>query len=284
MGGSRGTRCRAHGSIGGDGGESNSPSRTLCRRPLRACPMLCRRSCDPASAPSRRAQSRPLAGFASSYVTLPRGASPLDDASTARGDEAASTLTLRPKPRGREQAGGCQLLRFAACLTRPDGTSARVPRGSSPVETTHPQDDRVIACERLFGQAARFGRARDAALERGAASATALDVGHLALHVASRVALGDVAPAVVQLLAARERELDLGAPAAVVEVDAQRHERESLGARSTLRAGRSGPGAAAACGRAAARGCSGCRPARARHGRRRARPRPSRCARTRPGG
>jgi len=45
----------------------------------------------------------------------------------------------RLRRRGREQAGGCQLLRFAACLTRPDGTSARVLRGFGPVETTHPQ-------------------------------------------------------------------------------------------------------------------------------------------------
>ena len=89
-------------------------------------------------------QSRSLAGFAPGYATLTLSASPLDDASTARGDEAASTLTLRPKPRGRESAGDCQLLRFAACLTRPDGTSARVPRGSGPVETTHPQDEESI--------------------------------------------------------------------------------------------------------------------------------------------
>ena len=47
-------------------------------------------------------------------------------------------LTLPPKRRGREQAACWQLLRFAACLTRPDGTSARVPRQPGPVETTHP--------------------------------------------------------------------------------------------------------------------------------------------------
>ena len=88
-------------------------------------------------------QSRSLAGFAPGYATMTLSASPLDDASTARGEKAASTLTLRPKPRGRESAGDCQLLRFAACLTRPDGTSARIPRGSGPVETTHPQDHGV---------------------------------------------------------------------------------------------------------------------------------------------
>jgi len=124
---------------GGDGGESNSPSRTLSRGPLRACPMICRRARHPASAPCGELQSRPLSGFAPGYVTLPGSASPLNDASTAHGDEAASTLTLLPKQRGREQAGGCQLLRFAVSLTRPDGTSARVPRESGPVETTHPQ-------------------------------------------------------------------------------------------------------------------------------------------------
>ena len=47
-------------------------------------------------------------------------------------------LTLPPKRRGREQAACWQLLRFAAGLTRPDGTSARVLRQPSPVETTHP--------------------------------------------------------------------------------------------------------------------------------------------------
>ena len=46
--------------------------------------------------------------------------------------------------RGREQAGGCQLLRFAACLTRPDGTSARVPGQLDPVESTHPRP-RILA-------------------------------------------------------------------------------------------------------------------------------------------
>ena len=47
-------------------------------------------------------------------------------------------LTLPPKRRGREQAACWQLLRFAAGLTRPDGTSARVSKQPGPVETTHP--------------------------------------------------------------------------------------------------------------------------------------------------
>ncbi len=95
---------------GGDGGESNSPSRAFSRGPLRAYPMFYRHPPQPASAPFAKDQSRPLSGFASDYVTLLRSASPLNDASTVHGDETASTLTLLPKQRGREQAGGCQLL------------------------------------------------------------------------------------------------------------------------------------------------------------------------------
>jgi len=100
---------------GGDGGESNSPSRTLRRRPLRACPMVCRRPPGRASAPCRTVQSRaPRSGLAPDYATLIRIAAPLHDASTTRGTEVASTLTLPPKRRGRESTGGCQVLRFAA--------------------------------------------------------------------------------------------------------------------------------------------------------------------------
>jgi len=121
-------------------GESRTPRpEPSAEDQLRACPMVCRQPIRLPSAASRPVQSRPLSGFASDYATLLGGASPLNDASTAHGDEAASTLTLPPKRRGREQAGGCQLLRFAACLTRPDGTSARVLRSAGPVETTHPQ-------------------------------------------------------------------------------------------------------------------------------------------------
>ena len=72
------------------------------------------------------------------YATLIRAAAPLNDASTTRGTEVASTLTLPPKRRGRESTACWQLLRFAACLTRPDGTSARVHCQLDPVETTHP--------------------------------------------------------------------------------------------------------------------------------------------------
>src|SRR3954452_5012198 len=100
--------------IGGDGGGPKSPSRTLRRRPLRACPMVCRRSSGRTSAPCRTIQSRvPRSGLTPDYVTLVRIAASLHDASTAREAEAASTLTLLPKQRGRESTGGCQVLLFA---------------------------------------------------------------------------------------------------------------------------------------------------------------------------
>ena len=100
--------------IGGDGGESNSPSRTLRRRPLRACPMVCRRPSGRASAPCRTVQSRaPRSGLTPDYATLIRIAASLHDASTTREAEAASTLTLLPKQRERESTGGCQVLLFA---------------------------------------------------------------------------------------------------------------------------------------------------------------------------
>jgi len=100
--------------VGGDGGESNSPSRTLLRRPLRACPMIYRRPPERASAPCRAVQSRaPRSGLTPDYVTLVRIAAPLHDASTTREAEAASTLTLLPKQRERESTGGCQVLLFA---------------------------------------------------------------------------------------------------------------------------------------------------------------------------
>jgi hypothetical protein len=109
--------------------------------------MLCRRPPERASAPCRTVQSRvPRSGLSPDYATLIRIAAPLHDASTTRGAEVASTLTLPPKRRGRESTGGCQVLRFAACLTRPDGTSARTLRQPSPVETTHPH-----RTERRFG-------------------------------------------------------------------------------------------------------------------------------------
>src|SRR5688572_959496 len=109
--------------------------------------MLCRRPSERASAPCRTVQSRlPRSGLAPDYVTLVRIAASLSDASTTREAEVASTLTLLPKQRGRESTGGCQVLRFAACLTRPDGTSARTLRQPGPVETTHPH-----RTERRFG-------------------------------------------------------------------------------------------------------------------------------------
>ena len=107
--GRHGTWC-----VGGDGGESNSPSRTLRRDPLRACPMIYRRPPERTSAPCRAVQSRsPRSGLTPDYVTLVRIAASLHDASTTREAEAASTLTLLPKQRERESTGGCQVLLFA---------------------------------------------------------------------------------------------------------------------------------------------------------------------------
>src|SRR6266540_4791689 len=127
-------------------GESRTPRpEPFIRDQLRACPLVCRRPGGRPSAACRPVQSRaPRSGFAPDYATLLRSASSLNDASTTREEEVASTLTLPPKRRGREQAGGCQLLRFAACLTRPDGTSARVPGQLDPVESTHPRP-RILA-------------------------------------------------------------------------------------------------------------------------------------------
>lgn len=83
--------------------------------------MVCRRPPGRASAPCRSVQSRaPRSGLSPDYATLIRIAAPLHDASTTRGTEVASTLTLPPKRRGRESTGGCQVLRFAALLTGPE--------------------------------------------------------------------------------------------------------------------------------------------------------------------
>src|SRR5215213_2751157 len=106
----------------------------------------------------------------------------------------------RLRRRGREKAGGCQLLQFAAGLTRPDGTSARVLRGSGPVETTHPQN--ANSTTRTPVRQSQI-RKLDAAGDESP-TAAALGVGELAFDVAPRVALGDLASAVVKLLAARQ--------------------------------------------------------------------------------
>src|SRR5687767_1814238 len=58
-------------------------------------------------------------------------------------------------------------------------------------------------------------------------SAAALDVGELAGDVALGVAVGDVSALVMELLPARQPELDLGLPPA--EVQARRHDRLALG-------------------------------------------------------
>ena len=79
--------------------------------------MVCRRPPERTSAPCRAVQSRaPRSGLTPDYVTLIRIAASLDDASTTREAEVASTLTLLPKQRERESTGGCQVLRFAALI------------------------------------------------------------------------------------------------------------------------------------------------------------------------
>ena len=108
----------------------------------------------------------PRSGLAPGYVTSSGVAPSLSDTSTAREGEAASMLTLPPKRRGREQAACWQLLRFAAGLTRPDGTSARVPWQPSPVETTHPHRTEPPFGARILAPAS-MGVERGAAADRG---------------------------------------------------------------------------------------------------------------------
>ena len=81
---------------GGDGGESNSPSRTISRRPATSVS-------DDLSSIDRSAIGSVLidpstfpCGLCYRLRDLVDSASPLNDASTTRGDGAASTLTLPP--------------------------------------------------------------------------------------------------------------------------------------------------------------------------------------------
>src|SRR5664279_4377615 len=186
---SRASRCpigtRAYGArqfVGGDGGESNSPSRTLRQGPLRACPMVCRQPSERPSAGSRSVQSRvPRSGFERRYVALAPFASSLDDASTAREEEAASTLTLLPKQRGREQAGGCQLLLFVAFLRGQSdilGSRSLVagpcrihasPRPSNLRSTEADHPTRAACCQatRFVGSVSVCRRLPDHDIERG---------------------------------------------------------------------------------------------------------------------
>src|SRR5512144_2830055 len=60
------------------------------------------------------------------------------------------------------------------------------------------------------------------------ALASAPRVGQLARHVALGVAVGDVAPPIVELLAASQRQLDLGS-AFLVDVQPEWHDRLALG-------------------------------------------------------
>lgn len=122
-------------------GESRTPRpEPSAGNQLRACPAIYRQVRHPALAPCDGPQSRPLAGFTPGYATMTRSASPLNDASTARGDEAASTLTLLPQAARARAGWRLPVTSFCRLFTRPDGTSARASRGSDPVETTHPQD------------------------------------------------------------------------------------------------------------------------------------------------
>src|SRR5689334_14463084 len=77
-------------------GESRTPRpEPFAGDQLRACPMLCRRLPGRPSAGSPAVQSRvPRSGLSPDYATLIRIAAPLHDASTTRGAEVASTLTL----------------------------------------------------------------------------------------------------------------------------------------------------------------------------------------------
>ena len=123
------------------------------------------------SALSRLVQSRvSRSSLLPDYATLIRAAAPLNDASTTHGTEVASTLTLPPKRRGRESTACWQLLRFAACLTRPDGTSARVHCQPNPVETTHPH--RFERSPASVGSLAEVARSANRAGERPASGRT----------------------------------------------------------------------------------------------------------------
>src|SRR5712691_3555060 len=77
-------------------GESRTPRpEPFDRDQLRACPMVCRRAAGRPSAGYLSLQSRvPRSGLTPDYATLIRSAAPLNDASTTRGAEVASTLTL----------------------------------------------------------------------------------------------------------------------------------------------------------------------------------------------
>ena len=102
-------------------------------------------------------------------------------------------LTLPPKRRGREQAACWQLLRFAAGLTRPDGTSARVFRQPSPVETTHPHRPNQVSGARILHPATqaddRADRLRRPVAWRLHVASGALDADHrlLAAYGCGRV-------------------------------------------------------------------------------------------------
>ena len=130
-------------------------------------------------------------------------------------------------------------------LHRPD-RRARARHGRS----AHPQQPAATASARHPGVATRPRASRRTARPvrelSACASRTARSMSRLVSRVADRLAL------VVEVLAAGERDLDLGVRAR--EVDPRRHQRQPALADSAPRAARARAGAAAACAGARDRG------------------------------
>src|SRR4051812_38317648 len=147
----RSTGHRAPERSGGDGGESNSPSRTLRQRPATSVSDRFRQPLGRRSAPCPGVQSRaPRSGLTPDYATLIRAATPLNDASAARGMGAVSTLTLPPKRRGRESTACWQVLRFAAGLTRPGDNLGSRPLTTRPCRDHASPQDRTAVRVRAY--------------------------------------------------------------------------------------------------------------------------------------
>ena len=144
---------------------------------------------------------------------------------------------------------------------------------SSDRRTTHPPTHCLRSATSTYrpsdSRSSTGARARSASTPPGPAAEPRLapQALQLALDLPPRVAGRDVAPLVAQLLAARERELDLDA--AVLEVEPRRDEREALLRDRSTRAARSPSGGAGACAAGRGRGSRGSpRCTRARGGRR----------------
>ena len=143
-------------------GESRTPRpEPFVRDQLRACPMLCRQPAGLPSAGSLTVQSRvPRSGLLSDYATVAGAAPSLNDASTAREDEAASTLTLAAYAARARAGWRLPVTSICRLFTRPDGTSARVPRQPDPVETTHPQGSTSLSVRVLYSNARSIVKGR----------------------------------------------------------------------------------------------------------------------------